>query len=522
MLPVLTAEEMRRCDAAAISSGSSVLQLMETAAQGALDVLLAEFGPVRGARLLVLCGKGNNGGDGLAFARLANAQGAAVTVALTGSSHDLSSAAAQNYKRVARTKIRRIENASAKEITRGPWDIIVDALLGTGASLPLNDQYRALIRTANQHTAFRLAIDLPTGLMASGEVDPGALFAATVTATLAAMKPGLLFGRGRLSAGRIHVSPVGLPEELLDPALYNLRMIEQSDTAAFFPRRTPDANKYGMGKLFVLSGSRGMMGAATMVARSAMRSGAGITVVGVPASQVDVAAGKLMETMVAGIPETREGSVDDVPLHALAAHMKWADAIAIGPGMSKHADTLATVRAVVSHATSPLVIDADALAAFAEHRDILRVAKIPIVITPHVAELAVLMDTTRDEIILDPIGAARVAAAALQVIVVLKGGPTVIAVPAGIVHVNPTGNPGMATAGAGDVLTGIIGALMAQGSDALEAAICGVYLHGRAGDFAADWYSEPGLTAGDIIDCIPDALQSLPVERSGTAHQLPQ
>lgn len=522
MLPVVTAAEMKRCDAAAIDAGTPALRMMERAATGALAVLRAEFGSLRGARILFLCGPGNNGGDALAMARLAKRAGALTTIALATASAALKNEAATNYRRAVRTRIRCVENAGPAMLEDGAWNFIVDGLLGTGARLPLPAAMRMLLRAANAHAARRVALDLPTGVSAEGDCDSTVAFHADTTATFGAIKLGVLFGEGRRHAGRVHVVPIGVPDESLDAQLFATRMLQRDDIVARFPSRAVDANKYSAGKLFLLCGAPGMAGAGVMASGAAMRIGAGITVLGVPRGLVHALTGRFTETMLAALPENADGCLDDAALDMLGPRIEWATACVVGCGISKDEGTAQTVRAAIERARCPIVLDADGLAAFTTHHDALRNARAPIVLTPHVAELARLMNVQRDAVTRDPLAHARSAAQALQCIVVLKGGPTVIATPASIAFVNPTGNPGMATAGAGDVLSGMIGGLLAQGCAPLDAAIAGVYLHGVAGDIAAAAHTEPGMIASDIISAIPDALRFLPVESVGARFRLPQ
>ncbi len=508
MLPILTSSEMRSCDERAIGEfGISSISLMEAAARGAAKALEARV-KLKHKSVLILCGKGNNGGDGFALARYLIKRDARVTIALFGSPADLRGDARANYRKAAERGIPVIVNPAAILVSSGKWDVIVDAILGTGAKLPLHKNMTDIIEAANACPCFKFSIDAPTGIETDNGVKPGAAFRADATATMAARKPGLCLGDGKKYAGDITVIDIGTPSALLIPEQYSLRFPERDDIIARIPKREADANKYSVGKLFLLCGSRGMTGAAVMASRAAMRSGAGIAVLGVPKSQQDVVAVRLTEVMTTPIVEAK-GCINDPELKSLAAFSSWGNANVIGCGVSRNTGAADTVRNFIKAAQSPCVLDADGLIAFTGKLEELAASPQPLILTPHHGELAHLIGMERQEIDANPIAAAKNVAKRLRCIMVLKGAPTVIATPEGIAYINPTGNPGMATAGSGDVLAGVIGALLAQGVSPIDAALCGVYMHGLAGDIAEAQFSTHGMIATDIIECLPDAWNAL-------------
>ncbi|HZV13245.1 MAG TPA: NAD(P)H-hydrate dehydratase [Candidatus Kapabacteria bacterium] len=510
MKPILTSDEMRSCDERSIKQFKiASLTLMENAARGAAK-LLASCVKLRRKKVLVLCGKGNNGGDGLAVARFLKAQSANVTIGLAGTGKELHGDPQKNYRRAVKGRMKVIENISPEIVSAGAWDIIVDALLGTGSKLPLQKNLADLISAANESSAFKFSIDIPTGIDADSGAGDAVAFRADATATMAAVKRGLLFGEGKKHAGTIAVINIGTPPELLDIKNFSTLLLEESDVVHRLPRRELDANKYSVGKLFLLCGSRGMTGAAEMASKAAMRTGAGISILGIPESQQIVLATKLTETMTVAVPET-DGSINDPALEKLGTYVQWGNAFVVGCGISKHEHTMETVRNFIRSLRAPCVLDADGIAAFIDHLDELKNATAPVILTPHYGELSKLIGMERAAIECDPAETAKNVARRLGCVLVLKGAPTVIAIPDGTVYINATGNPGMATAGSGDVLAGMIGALLAQNVVAVDAALCGVYMHGLAGDNAAEKYTRHAMIATDIIASIPKAYKEMGV-----------
>jgi len=519
MKPVLTASEMRLCDERTIKEfGITGHALMETAARGA-EKILALNAKIKKKHILILCGKGNNGGDGFAMGRILKKDGARVTIGLAGKASDLHGDALANHNRAVENKITIVEDASKDLIDAGEWDIIIDALLGTGSKLPLHKKYTELIEAANNYNCLKFSIDIPTGIDADTGAKPGMAFRADVTATMAAMKRGLLFRDGRKYAGIVSVIDIGTPPELLNSKKYDVRLIEEGDVAARLPKRELDANKYSVGKVFLLCGSRGMTGAAEMSSRAAMRAGAGISILAVPRNLQNVLAAKLTETMTVPVTGTKEWSINDPDLDDLGKYTEWGNAYVVGPGLSKHEATSNTVRNFIQAIKAPCVLDADGIGAYTEHLDEIIKAPHPLILTPHYGELARLVGMDRIEIEKNPIETAKNVARRLKCVLVLKGAPTVIGSPDGVVFVNTTGNPGMATAGSGDVLSGIIGALLAQGCAPLDAAICGVYLHGIAGDLAALAFTQHAMIATDIINFIPDVFKQFDLNTHNIGHE---
>ncbi|MBS1911668.1 MAG: NAD(P)H-hydrate dehydratase [Bacteroidetes bacterium] len=513
MTPILTSEQMRAADRAAIEEhGIPGLVLMENASRGACDVLASLLDGLEGRELLVLCGRGNNGGDGLALARHAAIAGAEVRCILLAEPEELSGDAAAQLRMLQGFEGVEISGwAGAQNGTQNAaqaYDAVIDAVLGTGARGELSGSYAGAIAWCNALGGLKYALDVPTGVDADTGHAGTVAFAADATATMAALKPGLLLGPGAQLSGDLYVVSIGSP-----PALYRgsaLELLEGASSSLWegLALVDPGRNKYDRGKALVIAGSRGMTGAGAMAAEAALHAGAGLTVLALP-DDVPAAIPHTLahEIMTLALPATEAGSFaehafDDIDLHAYAA-------LAVGPGLSRSDETAAAVRRLLGNASLPVVLDADGINAFAGRADELRERTCPLVITPHHGEMARLLGVARTEVSGTPLRVARDAAARFNCIVVLKGAPTVIAAPDGRAWINSAGNPGMATGGTGDVLTGVIAALLAGFPDWLAATLAAVYLHSRAADIASDRTTVHALTASDIIRHLHDAYRAI-------------
>ena len=515
MRPVLTADAMRRVDARAMSElGIPGPTLMENAGRGAADALLAavlERGlRPRGLKVALACGGGGNGGDGFVVARRLKRAGARPDVLLVVAPDRLRGDAAIKFAEMRRAGIaaRVIDDAAAAAAAFGRADVIVDALLGTGARGAPTPLVAALIEAMNASGRPVVALDVPSGLPADGGRAGGPVVRAWLTPTFAAPKLGLVVGDGVERAGRVVVVPIGVPETEVGRDAQTF-VLEASDVARLFPRRPRDVHKGTYGHLLVLAGSVGKTGAAALCARAALRSGVGLVTVGTAASAQPTVAALSLEAMTEPLPETPARSLAMKAREPIVALAEARAAVAIGPGLGLDDETRALARVLVSTLPRPMVVDADALTALADHLDVLRGAHTARVLTPHPGEMARLLGGTVADVQADRLGAARAFATAHGVHLVLKGARTLIAAPDGRVLVNPTGNAGMASGGTGDVLTGILGALLARGLDATQAALAGVYLHGLAGDVAAERVGEEALIATDVIDALGEAFRRL-------------
>ena len=511
MLPVFTAAEMRALDARAIRElGIPGPRLMDNAGTGAAALIARWLAPIRGKAVVVVCGKGNNGGDGFVVARRLKARGAAVRVFLVGRRAEVRGDAADALGRW-RGRVEEVEEPSGLARALGRADVIVDALLGTGVSGAARGPVAAAIEAINRAGAGGVpvvALDLPSGL----DSDRGALLGPTVkawrTVTFAGLKRSLLLAPAAAQAGAVEIGDIGVPAEAARRGITTWRL-EIADVGPSFPPRDLDAHKGRFGHLLVVAGSLGKTGAAVLAGRAALRSGVGLCTIAAPASQQPIVAAQAPEYMTEALPETAAQSLALEAKDRLWDLARRMDAVAIGPGLSLDPETQELARVLIRELEGPMVVDADALSALAGHLDLLRHAAGPRVLTPHPGEMARMLGTTIEAVQADRIEVTRTFAREHGVAIALKGAHTVIGGPDGHVAINPTGNPGMAKGGSGDVLTGIVGALLAREIEPAAALRAGCYLHGLAGDVAARERGEYAMLASDIIESLPAALRAL-------------
>jgi NAD(P)H-hydrate epimerase len=512
--PVFTAEEMRALDRRAIGElGIPGTTLMEIAGRGATAEIrrFVRGVAVRGLRVVVVSGKGNNGGDGFVVAWALARAGARVRAFLVGRAADVKGDAGAKLAELRRARIRPLEIVDASGLTAldaalRSCGLVVDALLGTGTSGAPTGLIADAITRINAAGAPVVALDLPSGLSADTGDAPGAVVRAALTTTFGGLKRGLLTARGRALAGDVRVVQIGVPEDEVARAT-TVFLLEPADLQQSLPPRRRDAHKGDFGHLLILAGSVGKTGAAALTGRAAMRVGAGLVTIGSPRSQQPVVATLVTEPMTEALPETGAQTLALEARDRIVSLADQRDAVALGPGVGLDKETQALVRELVRDLPQPMVVDADALTALAGHLDLLTQARGPRCLTPHPGEMARLLGVTTTEVQADRIGFARRFAAMYNVHLVLKGNVSVICSPAGPTCLNPTGNPGMASGGTGDVLTGMAGALLARGLDPMSALTCAVYLHGLAGDLAARDRGEEGVIAGDVIEAIPEAIR---------------
>ncbi|MBM3213319.1 NAD(P)H-hydrate dehydratase [Candidatus Poribacteria bacterium] len=511
MIPVLSAGEMRAVDRHTIDVvGIPARSLMEHAGRALADRVRNVVG--NDGSIAVVCGKGNNGGDGLVAARFLHGWGFRTTVYLTVERDELGSeplACLQATERVGVpvSSISTPVALDATSFTAHAW--LVDAILGTGLSGGACGHAARVIDRINASRRPALACDVPSGLDATTGQVAGPCIRARETLTIGFPKIGLLLYPGADYVGRLSTADIGFPRQAIDAASVSLWQVERSDAAARLPVRRKNAHKGDFGRVLLVAGSSGMAGAAALTSEAALRAGAGLVTLATPRAVVGSLASRLTEVMVASLPDTPDGCVSPEAVPSIRARAKSADVLAIGPGLSASDGaraTMANLAADWSTLPTRMVIDADGL----NHLAAIGATSLPAgaVLTPHPGEMARLCRTTVDAVEKDRIGIARSLSAECGAVVVLKGVPTVIAAPNGLAYLNPTGNPGMATAGSGDVLTGLIAGFSGQGLDPVDASILGVYLHGLAGDLAAATLGA-SLLAGDILSHVPSAMRAL-------------
>jgi len=509
MLPVFSAAEMRGLDARAIKElGIPGSRLMENAGAGAARLIAEEFAPLRGKRIAVVCGKGNNGGDGFVAARHLKARGARVRALLLARRSDLTGDAAWALGRwrgkidevLAELNLPVLKDALAES------ELIVDALLGTGLAGPARDLIGRAIELINRAGRPVVSLDLPSGLGSDHGELLGPTVRAALTPTFAGWKRSLLLFPGAGYAGRVRVVDIGIPAAEVARAA-GAFVLEDRDIRHHFPKRAVDAHKGAYGHLLVVAGSAGKTGAAALAGRAALRSGAGLVTIATAASQQPVVASLGMEYMTEPCPETHGQSLSLKARERILELAGRMDAVALGPGLGLDAETQDLTRALIAEVPLPMVVDADALTALAGHLDLLGRVAAPRVLTPHPGEMARMLGVSVSQIQNDRFESVRSFCLGHHVFLALKGVGTVIGGPDGRLFVNPTGNPGMAKGGSGDVLTGMIGAFLARGFEGEAAVQAGCYLHGLAGDLACAEQGEEAMIAGDIIEAIPATLR---------------
>ncbi len=479
--------------------------LMENAGRAVFEQIRERFPPLRDQLFSVYCGTGNNGGDGFVVARYLSLAGARVRVQIAGDEARIEGDAATHYRLMQGIGVR-------PGIGEPGPGVKIDALLGTGATGAPRGEYAYTIRRLNADSYPTISVDVPSGVDATTGRTPGEAVKAAVTVTFTYPKLGMFLAPGADCVGELVVSHIGFPWEILKPE-HDFTWIRADEMRGLLRKRPAEAHKGLFGHVLVLGGSRGMSGASAMTATAALRAGAGLVTVAAPESAQPIIAARLSEAMTVALPED-QGALAESGFAELSEVAERADVMCVGPGATQNPQAQQLMVQALREIDKPTVVDADGLNALAGNADSVRQRQAALVLTPHPGECARLLDRETDSIQEDRIAAVRETAARYRAVCVLKGRRTLVAdgrstkapIP---VAINTSGNPGMATGGSGDSLTGIIAALLAQRLDALDAACLGVYLHGRAGDLACTRRGEAGLIAGDIIEAIPDAIREL-------------
>lgn len=520
-MKITSAAQMREMDRQTIEDyGVSSIVLMENAAHCVVEAIAHRYSPLRGRQIAIVCGKGNNGGDGLAIARhLATRYGVDVTLWLATDPARFAGDAAVNYALSQKfgLPIRSIGSDLAELTACLPRaDLIVDALLGTGIKGAVTGTMAGVIEAINGSRRDVIAVDLPSGLNADTGMVDGPCIRATVTVTFALPKYGLVEFPGVNFVGELVVGDIGMPRAVMQAPHVQTWVTDAGDVAGWLPSRaeTRDSNKGKFGHVFVFAGAQGFVGAPVLTAEAAARTGAGLVTLAVPQEVQNAIMSRVSPVvMTKGLPQTEQGTVARDAVEGALKLVEKADASALGPGLGgvENEETQAFVRDFVSRCPVPLVIDADALNILAAEPDhgasLLQRRAAPTVLTPHPGEMGRLLGTSTKEVQADRRGAVETAAKTFGCVVLLKGSRTLIADPNGNLHINTTGNSGMATGGAGDTLTGMIAALLANHLVPCEAAVAGAYLHGLAGDLVAKEHGgKAGLIATDLIEALPQAI----------------
>ncbi len=499
-MKIVTASQMQVLDEKAIQAyGIPRWQLMENAGQAVVEVLSARD---LAKKILILAGKGNNAGDGFVVARLLGERGISVQICLTTDEKEFKGETAQNFQKLKKLSIPIVQY-SKKEFLKilVHADLVIDALFGTGIHSPLNSHYRSLIRMLNKKNIPVLSMDIPSGVHGdTGEV-MGEAVKATWTVTFGLPKVGLLVPPGMDAVGKLVIKNIGFPQALLDSVSSSLFYLQKKDVQAKLPTRTKSAHKGAFGHALVIAGSPGKGGAAVMTVQSAFRSGVGLVTLLTHPKSLKVIAPQVKESFLESFVTYEEH---------YKKYIKNKSAVALGPGVGFSKEAKNLLKWTLKYSKAPVVIDADGLTLLAQNLKWLKETKAPVILTPHPGEMARLLGKTTKEVQRARIEVAAQFAKKYQVILVLKGAGTVIAMPQGKIYINSTGNPAMATAGMGDVLTGMIVSLLAQGMKSEEAVKLAVYLHGAIAD---EWVfknkATRGLLASDIIQALPAAIETL-------------
>jgi len=510
-MKILTAKQVREIDRLSSEQfGIPSIVLMENAGMRVVEALEERFEDLEDLTIAILCGKGNNGGDGFVVARQLIQKGTYPFVILLGREEDVVGDARTNLDILKAigyppTVIGDAEEWSEEKIELLDADIIVDAILGTGLTKPVSGLYAEVIESLREDfpRAEIISIDLPSGLPADSAHPVGPAVEADATVTFTAVKPCLVLSPNQEYAGDVILADIGNPAELLDSSELQMNLIVPEEFAAAIQARSAETNKGDYGKVVVIGGSVGKSGAAAMAGQSALRSGAGLVTVATPASVLPIVAASMPELMTAVLPDTNDG---------IASLLVGKTVLAIGPGLGSEPSTQEMVRKVVREAQIPTVVDADGLNAYSGHRDELRGDdERPVILTPHPGEMARLIGKDIDFVATHRVDTARDFATANNVFVVLKGFRTVVAAPDGSTYINITGNPGMATGGTGDILTGMIAGIIAQEhfGTLIERICLAVYLHGLAGDLASEALGEETMVATDILRYLHSAWEKL-------------
>ncbi len=489
----------------------SPLVLMENAGQKSFLRLASLFGPLKGKSVLIVAGEGNNGGDGLVLARCLLQEGAFPSVFFVAEPPTKKEAKI-NYEIFDKMGGRIVQGEKGWEELPALLqknELIVDAVFGTGLSRPIGERVAGVIQKINQSGKKVVALDIPSGISADTGKVLGEAVRANVTITYGLPKIGHFLFPGASCRGELFVEEIGIPSSLIQQAGIKTDLLEASLIKEILPKkRKKESHKGTFGHLLVLAGSRGKRGAGALCCKAALRSGAGLVTWGLPEG-LNSPDPFIPEVMTLPLPETREGAIGLKAEEAILSSIVNKDGIAIGPGLGTDPETRALLKKILPQLTIPIVLDADGINLITEEKELLKKLKGPVLLTPHPGEFGRFLGIDSEAVQNERLPLITQAAKAYRSYFLLKGAYSLIAAPDESVWINPTGNPGMATAGTGDVLTGMIAALAVQGIPLLKAAQAGVYLHGLAGDMAVEEKGEIGMIATDLIEKIPDAIKQI-------------
>lgn len=514
-MKVARISEMREIDTFTIEKlGIPGIILMENAAINVVKELQKDIGELSDKNVVVFAGKGNNGGDALAVARHLYNLGANVLVILLAPEESIKGDAQINLNIVKNLDIKLVEmkdESIYEDIALALClaDVVVDGLIGTGIKGKVDSLFSSVIKLINTLSRYVISIDIPSGVNGdTGEIC-GICIDANKTVTLGLPKPGLYIGEGAKFAGEVVVADIGIPPKVIESKKLSISLIDKKNVSDLIPKRYLDTHKGDYGKVLILAGSIGLTGAAALCSQAVLRSGAGLATVGIPATLNSIMECKLTEVMTLPLTDKGRGCLDSTCIEEIEKVLNRFNVVAVGPGLGRNSEITKIVSWLIEHSPIPLVIDADGINSLSENIDVLKRAKSQIVLTPHLGEMSRITGLSIETISKDRLNIVKQYAEKWNCTIVLKDWRTVIATPDGEIMINTTGNPGMATGGTGDVLTGIIASFIGQGLKANEASMAGVYIHGLAGNIASAEKGQVGMIAGDLLESIPYAIKTI-------------
>jgi len=507
----VTSKQMQEIDRVAIQRFRvPSLTLMENAGKVTADIIQKKI--KKGESILIIVGKGNNGGDGLVIARYLMEANEKIEIALLTSPEDLSHDAKANWEKLIPLQPKTLYVEDEKDlpglkIALSKTKYVVDAIFGTGLNADVRGRYEKIIEMVNASSRYVFAVDIPSGLSADTGQPLGTAIRARTTVTFGFPKVGQLLPPGPDYVKRLHVVDIGFPKELMEGFESQMTLITPALFQNIFNDRKEDSHKGSFGHLLTLAGSVGKMGAGWLTSKAALRSGVGLVTYGLPSAAFTRFDTRFPEVMVEPINDKKRGrflpdSIDDIKRLC-----QGKDAVALGPGIGTRPETVVAIGQIVSKLKLPLVLDADGINCIADRPQVLDRRAADTILTPHPGEMGRLIHKDAKVVQKDRVGIARSFAKEHNIYLVLKGYRSIVATPTGDIFINPTGNPGMATAGSGDALTGMIGAFLAQKVDTQTAVLAAVYLHGLAGDLSAKGVGEISMMASDLIEQIPQAIK---------------
>jgi NAD(P)H-hydrate epimerase len=514
MKKVLTAKEMQKIDAIASSHYAiDGLKLMENAGKSIVNQIKRRFDDLLNKKIFIFCGKGNNGGDGFVTACLFFGMGVSVTVILLEKRINLKGNASINAELAFNLGVTIIEiegmHSDLSQYNLCSCDIIIDALLGTGLTRPVEGIYKQVVEQINQSQKFIASVDIPSGLDSDTGLLKGVFIRADLTIALTLPKRSHLLFPSAALIGELQIVDIGITSDVIVSQNIKLQVTEEADLISWFQKRPADSHKGSYGHVLVIAGSRGKGGSAGLTALAALRMGCGLVTLALPESCQKKLEFHPLEVMTVSAPETALGTFSLSSKEVLLSHAKGKAAVAIGPGISTEPETVQLINELLPLIDCPLIIDADGINAIAQNQNLISKLSAETILTPHPKEMSRISGIKISKILKNRVDITRQFALDHSVNIILKGASSIICQPDGMTTINPTGNPGMATAGTGDILTGVIASLIAQGFSSPKAAIAGTYLHGLTGDIYASQESQTSLIAGDLLRTLPKTIKRI-------------